>query len=122
MEPTGGIRSLVSADRSASSPPAAPGVSAFLYQSTPSGGGGGGAGAPGAGPTTGSSSYLGPVDVKQCAGCSGGILDRFLLYALDRYWHTACLKCSLCQVQLEEVGSSCFTRAGMILCKPDYIK
>lgn len=108
-------------DRSASSP-ASGGVSAFLVH--PAGGGGGGQGASAAIGPGGScvSPSGGPVGVKQCYGCQGNILDRFLLYALDHYWHTTCLKCSLCQVQLEEVGSSCFTRAGMILCKPDYIK
>lgn len=112
MEPAG-VRPLPP-DSSASSPGAPGASSAFLYQSTPP--------SPlSLGPSTGPC-VPGSVGVKQCAGCNGNILDRFLLYALDRYWHTACLKCSLCQVQLEEVGRSCFTRAGMILCKADYIK
>ncbi|KAK7095282.1 LIM domain transcription factor LMO4.1-like [Littorina saxatilis] len=57
-----------------------------------------------------------------CAGCGRGIQDRFLLHALDRYWHTGCLKCSCCQAQLGEIGKSCFTKAGMILCRNDYIR
>lgn len=57
-----------------------------------------------------------------CAGCGSKIMDRFLLHALDRYWHNACLKCSCCQATLADIGSSCFTKAGMILCKHDYIK
>src|SRR6218665_253192 len=108
------MNSTSRADRSASSP-ASGGVSAFLLHH------GGGQGASSVGPGS-CVSPTGPAGVKQCYGCQGNILDRFLLYALDHYWHTTCLKCSLCQVQLEEVGSSCFTRAGMILCKPDYIK
>ncbi|XP_019614718.1 PREDICTED: LIM domain transcription factor LMO4-like isoform X1 [Branchiostoma belcheri] len=60
--------------------------------------------------------------VKKCAGCGGKIGDRFLLHALDRYWHVACLKCSCCQAQLGDLGSSCFSKAGMILCKTDYIR
>ncbi|CAH1270916.1 LMO4 [Branchiostoma lanceolatum] len=60
--------------------------------------------------------------VKKCAGCGGKIGDRFLLHALDRYWHVACLKCSCCQAQLGDIGSSCFSKAGMILCKTDYIR
>ena len=59
--------------------------------------------------------------VKACAGCGGRILDRFLLHAMDRYWHTGCLKCSCCQTNLEHLGS-CYSRAGMILCKNDYIR
>lgn len=59
---------------------------------------------------------------RNCAGCGGKILDRFLLHALDRYWHTGCLKCSCCQATLADIGSSCFTKAGMILCKNDYIR
>ncbi|KAL8558171.1 hypothetical protein ACOMHN_035476 [Nucella lapillus] len=57
-----------------------------------------------------------------CAGCGRLIQDRFLLHALDRYWHTGCLKCSCCQAQLGEIGKSCFTKAGMILCRNDYIR
>ncbi|ESO82134.1 hypothetical protein LOTGIDRAFT_135197 [Lottia gigantea] len=60
--------------------------------------------------------------VKACAGCGGRICDRFLLHALDRYWHTGCLKCSCCQAQLGEIGTSCFHKAGMILCRNDYIR
>ncbi|XP_046579267.1 LIM domain transcription factor LMO4.1-like [Haliotis rubra] len=60
--------------------------------------------------------------VKACGGCGARIVDRFLLHALDRYWHTGCLKCSCCQAQLGEIGTSCFTKAGMILCRNDYIR
>lgn len=48
------------------------------------------------------------------------ISDRYLLYALDRYWHNGCLKCHCCGAMLADVGSSCFTRRGLILCKKDY--
>ncbi|XP_025113034.1 LIM domain transcription factor LMO4-A-like isoform X2 [Pomacea canaliculata] len=64
----------------------------------------------------------GNVAARCCAGCGGRIQDRFLLHALDRYWHTGCLKCSCCQAQLGEIGTSCFTKAGMILCRNDYIR
>ncbi len=62
------------------------------------------------------------VKVKSCAGCGARIIDRFLLYAMDRYWHTGCLKCSCCQAQLGEIGTTCYAKAGMILCKNDYIR
>lgn len=58
--------------------------------------------------------------VKHCAGCGGKIAERFFLHALDRYWHNGCLKCSCCSAMLADIGSSCYTRSGMILCKTDY--
>lgn len=57
-----------------------------------------------------------------CAGCGVRIADRYFLQSCDRLWHTACLKCACCRVNLCEVGSSCYTRSGMILCKADYLK
>lgn len=59
---------------------------------------------------------------KSCAGCGSKIVDKFLLFAMERYWHTGCLKCACCQAPLGEIGSSCFTKAGMILCRNDYIR
>ncbi|KAG2455913.1 LMO4A factor, partial [Polypterus senegalus] len=59
---------------------------------------------------------------RSCAGCGGKIADRFLLYSMERYWHTRCLKCSCCQAQLGEIGTSCFSKGGMILCRNDYIR
>ena len=58
---------------------------------------------------------------RSCAGCGGRINDRFLLHAVDRYWHTDCLKCSCCQAPLADFNS-CFAKAGMILCKNDYLR
>lgn len=60
--------------------------------------------------------------VKICAGCGGKIVERFLLQALDRYWHNGCLKCSCCGAMLADIGTSCFTKGGMILCKQDYMR
>lgn len=60
--------------------------------------------------------------VKVCGGCGCKIVERFLLHALDRYWHHGCLKCSCCGTTLADVGSSCFTKGGMILCKDDYLR
>ncbi|KAK2567244.1 LIM domain transcription factor LMO4.2 [Acropora cervicornis] len=60
--------------------------------------------------------------IRTCGGCSEKILDRFLLLALDQYWHVNCLKCSCCSVRLGEVGTSCYAKGGMILCKTDYVK
>ncbi|RXM97852.1 LIM domain transcription factor LMO4.2 [Acipenser ruthenus] len=41
---------------------------------------------------------------------------------MDSYWHSRCLKCSCCQAQLGEIGTSCYTKSGMILCRNDYIR
>lgn len=60
--------------------------------------------------------------IRSCGGCGEKILDRFLLLALDQYWHVNCLKCSCCNVRLGEIGTSCFFKGGMILCKTDYVK
>lgn len=59
---------------------------------------------------------------RSCAGCGGRIADRFLLFSMERYWHTRCLKCSCCQAQLGEYSSTCYSKGGMILCKNDYIR
>lgn len=62
----------------------------------------------------------GPTGIQQCAGCGGQIVERWLLLAMDRYWHNSCLKCTYCGAALAEIGHSCYTRSGMILCKSDY--
>ncbi|XP_030631242.1 LIM domain transcription factor LMO4 [Chanos chanos] len=59
---------------------------------------------------------------KLCMGCGGKIVDRFLLFAMEGYWHSRCLKCSCCQAQLAEIATTCFTKSGMILCRNDYIR
>lgn len=59
---------------------------------------------------------------RGCAGCNGKIRDRFMLQALDRYWHEDCLKCACCDCRLGRVGSSLYTRANLILCRRDYLR
>ena len=54
-----------------------------------------------------------------CAGCRLRIEDKFYLTAVDVKWHSACLKCAECGVELE-TQSSCFERDGHIYCKEDY--
>ncbi|XP_029296661.1 LIM domain transcription factor LMO4.1 isoform X2 [Cottoperca gobio] len=63
-----------------------------------------------------------PPAPRSCAGCGGKIADRFLLFSMERYWHTRCLKCSCCQVQLGDIGTICYSKGGMILCRSDYIR
>ncbi|XP_045479595.1 LIM domain only protein 3-like isoform X4 [Harmonia axyridis] len=59
---------------------------------------------------------------KECAGCGKRIADRFLLKALDLFWHEDCLKCGCCDCRLGEVGSTLYTKANLILCKRDYLR
>ncbi|CAG0909817.1 unnamed protein product, partial [Darwinula stevensoni] len=56
-----------------------------------------------------------------CASCGKKITDRYLLKAMDLYWHEDCLKCGCCDCRLGEVGSSLYTKANLILCKRDYL-
>ncbi|XP_049291703.1 LIM/homeobox protein Lhx6-like isoform X2 [Anopheles funestus] len=59
---------------------------------------------------------------KDCAGCGKRITERFLLKALDIFWHEDCLKCGCCDCRLGEVGSTLYTKANLILCKRDYLR
>uniref|UniRef100_A0ABD2XR22 LIM zinc-binding domain-containing protein n=1 Tax=Trichogramma kaykai TaxID=54128 RepID=A0ABD2XR22_9HYME len=59
---------------------------------------------------------------QECAGCRKPITERYLLRALDMYWHEDCLKCGCCDCRLGEVGSTCYTKANLILCKRDYLR
>ena len=56
-----------------------------------------------------------------CAGCGQSIADRFYLVAVDRTWHSECLRCSECQRTLD-TAHSCFARQNRIYCKDDYYR
>ncbi|TRY63386.1 hypothetical protein TCAL_11716 [Tigriopus californicus] len=56
-----------------------------------------------------------------CAGCRLRIMDKFFLSAVEGKWHSSCLKCAECDVELE-TQSSCFEREGLIFCKRDYLR
>ena len=62
----------------------------------------------------------------RAAGLKGSALTadhfRYLLKALDMYWHEDCLKCGCCDCRLGEVGSTLFTKGNLILCKRDYLR
>ncbi|XP_033104217.1 LIM domain transcription factor LMO4-like isoform X1 [Anneissia japonica] len=73
-------------------------------------------------PNANTANSMNPSSARFCAGCGSSIVDRFLLFAVDSYWHTGCLKCACCDAQLEDIGPSCFSKRGMILCKTDYLK
>lgn len=60
--------------------------------------------------------------LRECASCGKVITERFLLKALDLFWHEDCLKCGCCDCRLGEVGSTLYTKADLILCKRDYLR
>uniref|UniRef100_A0A0K8SZ14 Rhombotin-1 n=2 Tax=Lygus hesperus TaxID=30085 RepID=A0A0K8SZ14_LYGHE len=59
---------------------------------------------------------------QECAGCCKPISERYMLKALDLYWHEDCLKCGCCDCRLGEVGSTLYTKANLILCRRDYLR
>jgi len=59
---------------------------------------------------------------RECAGCGKRITERYLLKALDMFWHEDCLKCGCCDCRLGEIGSTLYTRSNLILCRRDYLR
>ncbi|XP_078740644.1 uncharacterized protein LOC144953863 [Lampetra fluviatilis] len=57
----------------------------------------------------------------ECAGCGRAICERYYLLAVDRAWHTACLRCCECARPLE-CELTCFSKDGAIYCKRDYYR
>ena len=59
---------------------------------------------------------------SRCVGCGGAIHDQFILrVAPNLEWHAACLKCTECQMFLDET-CTCFVRDGKTFCKEDYLR
>jgi len=63
-----------------------------------------------------------PREVKICAHCNKKIEGKFLLRALDQFWHEECLKCSYCNTQLADLSFKFYHKGDLILCKRDYIR
>merc|ERR1719225_1592733 len=61
-------------------------------------------------------------EVQECAGCNKKIHDKYVLKAMDLYWHEDCLKCGCCDARLGEVGQSLYTKGNLLLCKRDYLR
>jgi len=60
--------------------------------------------------------------LEECAGCHKKIHDKYVLKALDLFWHEECLKCGCCDARLGEVGQSLYTKGNLLLCKRDYLR
>ena len=63
-----------------------------------------------------------PRELKICAHCKKKIEGKFLLRALDQFWHEECLKCSYCNTQLADLSFKFYHKGDLILCKRDYIR
>ncbi|CAB4014775.1 LIM homeobox Lhx1, partial [Paramuricea clavata] len=55
----------------------------------------------------------------QCSGCNLPISDKYLLKVLDCMWHTKCLQCDQCKLQLTE---KCYSREGKLYCAKDFYR
>merc|ERR550532_3153063 len=64
----------------------------------------------------------GQTGPQECAGCGKKIHDKFILKAVEQYWHEDCLKCGCCNCRLGEVGQSLYTKGNLLLCKRDYLR
>ncbi|KAK2114119.1 LIM homeobox transcription factor 1-alpha [Saguinus oedipus] len=54
-----------------------------------------------------------------CEGCQQVILDRFLLWLNNSFWHEQCMQCASCKEPLE---TTCFYWDKKLYCKYDYEK
>ena len=63
-----------------------------------------------------------PTKLKICAQCGEKIEGKFILRALDQFWHEECLKCSYCSTQLTELSLKFYFKRNLMLCKRDYIR
>ncbi|XP_032527145.2 protein apterous-like isoform X2 [Danaus plexippus] len=62
-----------------------------------------------------------PPAEDACAGCGARITDRYYLLALERRWHTPCLRCCECKMPLDS-EQRCYARDSNIFCKNDYFR
>ena len=72
---------------------------------------------PGSSATASSTSNGGPDCL--CVGCHRPIRDRYLMCVSERYWHEACLQCTVCRIILT---NSCYVKERKVYCKSDYNK
>ncbi|CAB4069936.1 ACTR2 [Lepeophtheirus salmonis] len=59
------------------------------------------------------------ASIPKCAGCGLLILDKFILKILDKNWHSKCLRCNQCGIQLKE---KCFLKNNDVFCKDDFFR
>ena len=62
-----------------------------------------------------------PSPTTLCGGCGFKITDRYYLVAVERAWHSECLRCGECRRPLD-TALSCFSRQSRIYCRDDYYR
>ncbi|XP_044733606.1 LIM/homeobox protein Awh [Chrysoperla carnea] len=72
-------------------------------------------------PSSNSNNTMRTTENRICSACSEPIGDKFLLEVSGRSWHVHCLRCSICQLQLDR-QPSCFIKDHQVYCKQDYAK
>lgn len=48
-------------------------------------------------------------------------MDRYLVKVSGKAWHTGCLKCCMCGLELGK-EATCYTKEDKIYCKTDYAR
>ena len=48
-------------------------------------------------------------------------MDRYLVKVSGKVWHTSCLKCCMCGLELGK-EATCYTKEDKIYCKTDYAR
>ena len=54
-----------------------------------------------------------------CSSCAEFINDQILLSVNSQYWHSHCLRCSQCSIQLD-THPTCYVKAETLYCKSCY--
>ncbi|EFX65839.1 hypothetical protein DAPPUDRAFT_65174, partial [Daphnia pulex] len=67
------------------------------------------------------SEHHSPSPTTLCGGCGFKITDRYYLVAVERAWHSECLRCGECRRPLD-TALSCFSRQSRIYCRDDYYR
>ena len=64
-----------------------------------------------------------PTETAQslCFGCGLVIQEKFILSVGDNSWHSHCLRCSSCNMELL-YDTSCFIREDKVFCKTDFTR
>jgi len=64
-----------------------------------------------------------PTDIAEslCSGCGFVIHEKFILKVGEACWHSHCLRCSTCDMELH-FDTSCFVREDKVFCKTDYTR
>ena len=63
-----------------------------------------------------------PESPRLCYGCKKPIEDKYrLCVSPDLDWHTSCLVCAECNMNMDE-NWTCFLKEGRTYCKKDYVR